>query len=596
MRARVWRRIVLSVAVAVAVVGPAAAQGFGDPVFSVAVHPDREPLVAGETYRIAVAVTIEDGWHINSQDPGDEFAVPTTVEWELPEGWPQPTMTFPEAEAKSFSFSSSPLKVWEGRPVLIAEGRVPATAVAGEAILGVTVTAQACNNSQCLPPTPVEASVTVQTAPPGTSFSRINPDAFVAVNLAKGPAQVTREPAASADSLTERLHRSSLPLQLGLVFFLGLGLAFTPCVYPLIPITVGFFTQQAKERKGGTALLALVYVLGIAITYSSLGVAAALTGRLFGAALQSPWVVAVIVVVLLALAASMFGAWELRVPSWAMNMAGTRKGYLGSLVMGLLVGVVAAPCVGPAVVGLLTYVGQRQDPVLGFALFFALSMGLGLPYLLLGTFTGALNRLPASGAWMIGVRKVFGVLLVALAAYFLRPLLPDPWGMSLMAASLILGGLYLLVVDRTGHEQPSIDRVMRFVSAGLVVAGVVMAPLVGAHQEGTELTWETWNQAAFTQAMDSGQPVIVDFFATWCAPCRELDEQTFSAPTVAAELTGYARFKVDLTAKNPANDALRERFDVRGVPTVIVYGSGHERFRINGFEPPKRFLERLQAP
>ncbi len=627
---RLWLVAAAFLALA-AVWAPAArAQGFGDPVFSVELQPDRQPFVAGEPYRLAVVVTIDDGWHVNSEDPGDEFAVPTALEWNLPDGWQPPVVHFPEAQEVTFSFSPKPLRVWEGRAVLIAEGTVPVSA-SGHARLAVTVTAQACNNAQCLPPTPVEASVSVGVMKAGATSRPVNaalfegkPDrtasppaaagtaatapaatAVAATAASKAPQRAEHaasrpeatpepEPSGKAERLAERLAGSSLPLQLGLVFLLGLGLAFTPCVYPLIPITVGFFTQQAKDRKGGSFLLALVYVLGIAITYSSLGVAAALTGRLFGSALQSPVVVIGIALVMLALAASMFGLWELRVPAWAMNMAGTRQGYLGSLIMGLLVGVVAAPCVGPAVVGLLTYVGQRQDPVLGFALFFALSLGLGLPYLVLGTFSGALNRMPSSGAWMIGVRKVFGVLLVALAAYFIRPLLPDPWGTVLIGLSLLLGGLYLLVIDRTAADQPGIDRAMRLVSAALIAAGVLLLPGVSSHHAGgVELEWQPWNDAAFTAAVDSGKPVIVDFFATWCAPCRELDEITFSDPAVAAELEAYARFKVDLTKSNEANDALRKRFDVRGVPTVIVYRDRKERFRITGFEKPERFLARL---
>jgi thiol:disulfide interchange protein DsbD len=206
-----------------------------------------------------------------------------------------------------------------------------------------------------------------------------------------------------------------LPLLLIGVFLAGLALNLTPCVFPLIPITVGFFTQQTKDREGSAFPLALAYVMGIAFTYSVLGVLAALSGAIFGSALQSPWVVGLIVVVLLSLATSMFGLWELRVPGWAQRASGGRSGIFGALIMGLVMGFVAAPCIGPFVVGLLTYVGQRGDPFLGFMLFFTLALGLGLPYLILGTFTGTVNKLPASGMWMIGVRRVFGVILIAMA-------------------------------------------------------------------------------------------------------------------------------------------------------------------------------------
>jgi thiol:disulfide interchange protein DsbD len=336
-----------------------------------------------------------------------------------------------------------------------------------------------------------------------------------------------------------------------------------------------------------------MYVLGMSVTYSVLGVVAALTGQLFGSAMQNPIVVAVIVAVMLALAASMFGLWELRVPGWVMRAAGGRRGGFGALLMGLVVGFVAAPCIGPFVLGLLTFVGQKGSVLLGFVLFFTLAMGLGLPYLLLGSFTGALNKLPASGAWMVGIRKVFGVLLVALAVYFARPFLPGDSGALAMGAALIVGGLYLLVVDRTGHQQPVIDRVMRLVSLGMVVAGLTFLPR-GESSATTHLDWKPYDEASAAAAISSGQPVILDFYADWCAPCRELDELTFADPRVAERLAGYARFKVDQTRSSDVGDDATARFEVMGMPTVIVFRDGSERFRITGFEPPDRFLARLQ--
>jgi thiol:disulfide interchange protein DsbD len=304
-------------------------------------------------------------------------------------------------------------------------------------------------------------------------------------------------------------------------------------------------------------------------------------------------VVGLIIVVLLALAASMFGAWEIRVPGWATRASGGRSGAGGALVMGFVVGLVAAPCIGPFVLGLLTYVGQRQDVLLGFALFFALSLGLGVPYLLLGAFTGAIERLPNSGAWMVGVRQLFGVLLVALAGYFARPFVAQPWGDRLFAGLLVAGGLYLLLVARPGHTQEWVDRFMRLASAGVLVAGVLLFP--SRARPASDLAWQPYDEAAVAQSLASGRPVVLDFYATWCLPCKELDEKTFSSPDVAARLAAFARFKVDLTSSDPATDALRKRFDVAGVPTVAFFRSGREvaNARLTGFEPPREFLKRL---
>lgn len=579
---------------ATAAVAVTTAQEVGDaPVFRVQLLADRAPAVAGEPLGLAVVLEVEHGWHVNSDQPGDEFSLPTTVEWRLPDGWQAPIPSFPDGRAVEFEFSDVPIEVWEGRVVIPARIMVPAEA-SGAVRLGVTVTAQACNNSQCLAPRPVDAALELEVAPPGATSTPQHADLFAAATTVAGAAG----PAGAAD---DPFSNRSLPLLLLVVFLAGLGLNLTPCVFPLIPITVGFFAQQTRDRTGGSFLLALAYVVGIAVTYSLLGVAAALGGALVGGALQSPLVVAVIVLVLLALAASMFGAWELRIPLPAWAQSG-RTGLLGALLMGLVMGLVAAPCIGPFVLGLVTFVGQRGDPLFGFAMFFTLALGLGVPYLLLGTFTGLVNRLPASGMWMIGVRKVFGVILVAMAAYFAAPLLPGDLGRWLQAAVLVLGALYLLLVDRTGHEQPAIDRVMRALCVVMLVAGVWLAPLgrgagemvVAAGPAGLE--WTPHDAAAIEAAAAAGRPVILDFYADWCAPCRELDEKTFHDPAVQAALADFARFKVDLTRQTEANQALVEAYGVRGVPTVIVLDGPDERFRITGFEPPDAFLQRLNAP
>ncbi len=572
-----------------------AAQGFkAEPVFTVELVPDRSPVVAGEVLQLAAVVNVEAGWHINSDEPGDEFSMPTTVAWLVPEGWPEPLTVFPDGEELEFDFSDVPIEVWEGKVVFVGRLTVPETAD-GTVRPRVEVTAQACNNTQCLPPVAVKAGVDLEIVAPGGSSQPINQALF------EIPTSGRSESAAPdhTDDDASRLAGMSLPLLLITVFLGGLALNLTPCVFPLIPITIGFFSQQTKGGSGNSFGLAFAYFIGIALTYSVLGVLAALGGAIFGGALQNPIVVVVIVLVLLALSASMFGAWEIRPPAWAMQASGGRSGMLGALIMGLLMGIIAAPCIGPFVIGLLTFVGQKGDPVFGFFVFFALAAGLGLPYLLLGTFTGLINRLPASGAWMIGVRRVFGVILIAMAAYFAAPMLPGSGGDWLMGLTLAIGALYLLVIDRTGHEQPAIDRVMRLVSAGLLVVGLSMLPLgLGgggkATTDGDHLQWLTYDGGAFRDAVDSGQPVIVDFYADWCAPCRELDEKTFSDPAVRKILEGFVRFKVDQTRASEEAVALANEFEVRGVPTVMVYRDGAEIFRLIGFEPPDQFIKRLQ--
>jgi thiol:disulfide interchange protein DsbD len=559
-----------------------------EPVFDIELAVGRDPVVAGESLGLALVMTIDRGWHVNSDEPGDDFSLPTTVEWRLPRGWPTPVLEYPDGDLLQFEFSETPIEVWQGRVVLIGSVMVPSDAF-GVIDISARVTAQACNDTQCLPPVPADAKYSFEVVAPGSQSRALRQDLFGDVASEAVPSEVV----GATEDDASRLAGLSLPLLIVTVFIAGLALNLTPCVYPLIPITVGFFAQQAKQRSGGTLGLAVSYVLGMSLTYSVLGVTAALTGQLFGAALQSPLVIGIIVAILLALAASMFGLWELKVPSWAMRAAGGRSGGVGALLMGLVVGFVAAPCIGPFVLGLLTFVGQRGDPVLGFVLFFTLALGLGLPYLVLGTFTGAVNRLPTSGEWMIGVRKVFGVLLIALAVYFARSFFPDHVASLMMASVLIAGGLYLLVVDRTGHQQALVDRFMRLVSVALVVAGLSQVPQAGSAAQ-QHLEWLPYEEAAVTSAIQANRPVILDFYADWCAPCRELDEKTFSDPRVARVLSDYARFKVDQTRSNPEGDEAVVQYEVMGMPTVIVFDAGEEKFRITGFEPPEQFLDRLQ--
>ncbi len=575
------KKVRKQLAVAVLVLSIASGALAGEPVFSVSAHWEVAPPAPGAQANLLVMLHIQEGWHVNSNAPLDPHLIPTSLRLTLPAGWSATAPQFPPHTLATFAFSDEALAVFEGTvaiPVTLTRGKA-----APLGAITVTVTAQACNDSICLAP----AEVSVQVGEGSSSAAAPPP-------VQGEPVPLQSFDGGPASAATARFLGAGLALQVVLVFLAGLGLNLTPCVYPLIPVTVGYFMAQRTTSRAHTWLLAALYVLGMSVTYSTLGVVAALTGELFGAALQSPWVVAIIVAVLLALAASMFGAWELRVPGWAMALSGGRGGAGGALVMGLVVGLVAAPCIGPFVLGLLTYVGQQGSVLLGFLLFFTLAMGLGLPYLFLAVFTGALDRIPNSGAWMLGVRQVFGVLLVALAAYFAAPLLPAPRGEQLVAATLIAGGAYLLVIARPGHQQPWIDRVLRAASAGVLVAGVLMYPapsLPSSAQQG----WQAYDEGRVEQVIAAGTPVVLDFYATWCAPCKELEVRTFADPRVAARLEEFARFKIDLTTSDPATEAVRARFAVAGVPTIAFFVAGREvtSQRLTGFEPPERFLRRL---
>ena len=287
---------------------------------------------------------------------------------------------YPEGVLRKFAFAEKPLSVYEERFTI----EVPVSWTGGPPALSGTVEYQACNDRQCNPPASVAFRAAAPSAPSGAAL----PGGAVALSAApKGAAAATAAPGAAND-FGALLERKGLLGALLVVFGWGLLLNLTPCVYPVIPLTVGFFGGQAAGQSRRLFGLAAVYVLGMATTYSALGVAAALSGKLFGSALQSPWVLVGVAAVLTALALSMFGLYDIRMPTSWMQKAGARAGGAGAYAMGLLVGVVAAPCIGPVVLALLAFVAARQDAAFGFLIFFVLSLGLGLPYLFLAAFLG----------------------------------------------------------------------------------------------------------------------------------------------------------------------------------------------------------------
>ena len=377
------------------------------------------------------------------------------------------------------------------------------------------------------------------------------------------------------------------------IFLGGMALNLTPCVYPLIPITVSYFAGRENQGKGALILHGFLYIGGLALTNSVLGTLAAMTGGLMGGLLQNPLVLMGVALVLVAFATSLFGFWELRLPT-ALTQAASRShaGYAGTMFMGLTLGVVAAPCIGPFVLGLLTWVASMGSPWIGFLVFFTLSLGLGTPLFVLAVFSGNLQRLPRSGEWMIWVRKLMGWVLVGMAAYFVRPVLGELWGLFLLAAVPLGAAIHLAWIDRSTAHFKSFS----WIKGGVGVAGLILALLlVGSWaMRGTGVTWQTYSETLMEQAREQGKPVIIDFYATWCAPCRELESVTFHDGEVVRRAQEKVMIKVDVTRSgDPLHQYLLRRYEVRGVPTVVfIDAQGEERkdLRLVDFIPPKEFV------
>ncbi|HVT44907.1 MAG TPA: cytochrome c biogenesis protein CcdA [Thermoanaerobaculia bacterium] len=580
-----------------------------------------DPLREGELRGVVVA-EIAGGWHINSWKPIEKFFIPTVLTLEG-NGIETTTIDYPAHLEKKFDFAGGNLAVYEGTIRIPFAGRADPES----STLTAKLRYQACNDNICLPPTSVVATAMIGGAggggaaavgdsgkSPSTSRDDTATQAteriddmppvasesdFTLLSNAPPPASsqvATPGGAAAAASLfnvgsTFAAH--GLLLTLAIVFIAGLALNLTPCVYPLIPITLAFFSAQSGERRMQRVALSSTYVLGLALTYSALGVFSALSGRMFGAWLQSPAVLIGFAVLMIVLAASMFGLYEIRVPHVLADRAGARGGYAGALSMGLLVGIVAAPCVGPVVISLVALVSQLGSPLVGFLLFFFLALGLGVPYLILGIFSSGLSAIPRSGAWMDQVKRAMGFVLVAMAFYFVRPITGDTIYARGVAASLILGALFLFFAGRKSVA----GRGVRIGAAlVLLVAGTLFA--IPSRQASDSSEWKKYDEALLTSARSGGQPVVIDFYADWCLPCKELDAKTFSHPLVTEESRRFVKLKADLTvAGDPRTEALSQQYGIIGVPTIVFLDSnGHEleHLRLTGFENARKFLARLK--
>ncbi|WP_434389136.1 protein-disulfide reductase DsbD family protein [Melittangium boletus] len=458
--------------------------------------------------------------------------------------------------------------------------------------------------------------------------------AVMALGVAVIPWLVPTGPSAGLDA-ARFLESGSLALGAAVVFAGGLLTAMTPCVYPLIPITVSVFGARQAEGRGKALLLTSAYIVGMGVVFSALGVLAAKTGQAFGSLLGSPVVVTGLAVFLLALACSMFGAFELALPSAVQERLTSvgGSGVTGAFLMGSVSGFLAAPCTGPVLTGLLAFVAKSQSTGLGAALLFVYALGIGVPFFLIGVFT---VRLPRSGVWMEWVKSVLGIVLVALAFNYLKDAFPAVGGAvkgvlaqvgqtpgTVLAAGLAGLGVVLGAIHLSFKEGPR-DFTFKTFGVTLVVLALVLRGGAldekGAGELWVKLGWaeparaptfawsavlpahgQEFSPEAFEQllvrARSEGKPVMIDFFADWCAACKELDRETYPAGEVISESERFLNVKVDATRASDALDALMERFEVEGLPTVAFVSSKGERLRaprVTGFLKARPFVEEMK--
>ncbi len=420
-----------------------------------------------------------------------------------------------------------------------------------------------------------------------------------------------KQPLSQQDQLAQSLAQDNLFKVLLSFFGIGILLAFTPCVFPMIPILSSIIVGEGEHITTRRAFtLSLVYVLAMSVTYTVAGLLTGLLGANIQTMLQNPWIIGSFSALFVILSLSMFGLYELQLPQGLQDrlhqISHQQKGgkLAGVALMGLLSGLIVGPCLAPPLAGALIFIGQQGDPILGASALFALSMGMGLPLLVIGTSAGSL--LPKAGAWMDSIKAVFGVLMLGLSIWLLERIIPGwmallLWGSLFIVSAIYLGALNTLTLSSNSYEKLSkgLGIIILIYGALLIVGGAsgnqnVWQPLqgitsasipAGQSQQGAKFK-QIANLAELEQAIaQSNQPVMLDLYADWCVECKTMEMTTFHDPAVVATLANLTLLQLDMTDNNDEHKALLKQFGIFGPPTILFFdpqGSEYKQHRLIG--------------
>lgn len=576
---------------------------------------------AGKTYDAATVVKVAPDWHINSSQPRENWliaahlAVDTTPEL-TPSGIAYPP-------AGEVVLAGDKMSVYRDSVAIRFKVAIAADAKPGDYTLPVHFTYQPCNDKECRAPETIDADLVVTV---GDEGAPLYSETFATLSSEPAkPVGTTEAAAGMQDNDLQRLISKhgfwGYILALGLAFITGVLLSFSPCTYPMIPITVSIFAGQDRSFGRGF-VLSLFYVGSMAVMYGIMGLIVSLVGGVFGAWLASTPVVIGIAVVFVIFSLSMFGLYELQVPSALRQKLGTKAsggGVIGSIVLGVVAALVVSPCVGPFVAGILLYVATSGSPVLGFFVLFVFALGLGTLYVIIATFSSAIKGLPGAGGWMESIRKFFGFVLLLMAVYFLRTIIPPSVTAAVTGLIMLAFGVFGGGLDRLTSDTPFFPRLKKFLGVislligtylfvgTLLSQGLILPPashwlpatgtaVTATNSEG--IAWETDLEAGLERAKREGKPILIDTWATWCANCRVLEKKTFGHPGVIreAELFVPIRVQLETSGSDEAKDFMT-RFNMKqySLPTVLLLdANGNVKRILQGVVEPEKMISEMR--
>lgn len=589
----------------------------------------REPLDPAQAFQFSAravnATTIEAHWQIADgyymyRDKIRFDVEPATVKLGAPQ--------FPAGKIKDDE-NFGKLEVYFNEVSIL----LPIIETGGASTFTLKVRSQGCADmGVCYPPLPQQAVVSLaplaQSAQSPTPQMSLAPDAGNTTNITSIADSARVAPASDETSRIARLLKNASLWTILLFFFgSGLALAFTPCMFPMVPIISGIIVGHGhKISKPRAFVLSMTYVLGMALTYAIFGVAAGLSGTLLSSAMQNAWVLGGFALVFIALALSMFGLYELQLPSFLQSKLSNEAirqqgGSLHSVIlMGALSAIIVGPCVAAPLAGALLYIAKSHDALLGGSALFAMGLGMGLPLILIGT--SARHLLPKPGPWMEAVNKFFGVLLLGVAVSLVSPVIPAVVQMLAWAALLIFSAIYLHALDPLPVHAHGWQKFAKGIGVIALLSGAAL--LLGA-LGGSRDPWQPliFLRSAATSASTSntghdtvkfvrvksieelnariksaGRPVMLDFYADWCTSCKEMERLTFSDPAVIERLNKMLLLQADVTDNNDDDKALLKHFDLFGPPGILFFDAKGQEIpdqRVIGYQPPEEFLATLKS-